>query len=356
VWEGDGELCHNEADVNIDMGLRHGVGADSLDPDALGLATGDGAAQQRSQHMMAKYQCELRLKDGAQLDGEPKFATEPPGSFDFGGQPPIRIALGVPATTKGTQIHSPDELPLLTVMLPSMLATIDTQSMKYQYILYIGYELGDKVLDNPAKLERLRRRLGDLLAGTAVQAKVLRFPAVHSTTTLWNALFHAAAADSAQYFLASHDDTEFTPPAQAGGAHSKLWTDAVVEALQRSPMQTNFGVAGPTDRRSVRLVTHPVVHVPTHSAIFGSLYPPHLGNQEHEQWISRVYGPRSTFLLTSVGVYNGHRFSGRAQGCRQSSDTVDFAVEDGAQAVKGWVEERMELYNQAGPGVLRPSQ
>lgn len=59
VWEGDGELCHNEADVNIDMGLRHGVGADSLDPDALGLATGDGAegdgaAQQRSQHMMAK--------------------------------------------------------------------------------------------------------------------------------------------------------------------------------------------------------------------------------------------------------------------------------------------------------------
>eukprot|EP00873_Tetraselmis_striata_P022174 jgi/Tetstr1/442438/TSEL_030562.t1 len=242
VWEGDGELCHNEADVNIDMGLRHGVGADSLDPDALGLATGDGAegdgaAQQRSQHMMAKYQCELRLKDGAQLDGEPKFATEPPGSFDVGGQPPIRIALGVPATTKGTQIHSPDELPLLTVMLPSMLATIDTQFTKYQYILYIGYELGDKVLDNPAKLERLRRRLGDLLAGTAVQAKVLRFPAVHSTTTLWNALFHAAAADSAQYFLASHDDTEFTPPAQAGGAHSKLWTDAVVEALQRSPMQ-----------------------------------------------------------------------------------------------------------------------
>lgn len=78
-------------------------------------------------HRAHRYQCELRLKDGAQLDGEPKFATEPPGSFDFGGQPPIRIALGVPATTKGTQIHSPDELPLLTVMLPSMLATIDTQ-------------------------------------------------------------------------------------------------------------------------------------------------------------------------------------------------------------------------------------
>jgi hypothetical protein len=41
----------------------------------------------------------------------------------------------------------------------------------------------------------------------------------------------------ADYFLAAHDDTEFTPPAQMGGAHKKLWSDAVTEALKNSPTQ-----------------------------------------------------------------------------------------------------------------------
>jgi hypothetical protein len=43
--------------------------------------------------------------------------------------------------------------------------------------------------------------------------------------------------------------------------------------------QVDFGVAAPTDRRSVQLVTHPMVHIPTHKDIFGSLFPPNLGNQ-----------------------------------------------------------------------------
>jgi hypothetical protein len=49
-----------------------------------------------------------------------------------------------------------------------------------------------------------------------------------------------------------------------------------------------------------------------------------------------------------VGVYNGHRFTGRGQGCRQGAEAVEFAVEDGAAAVKAWVEAKMGKYGHSG--------
>lgn len=68
--------------------------------------------------------------------------------------------------------------------------------------------------------------------------------------------------------------------------------------------------------------------------------------------MSRVYGARSTFLSTTVGVYNGHRFSGRARGCRQGKDEVDFAVEDGAERLKAWAEEQVRAYEARSAGTV----
>lgn len=77
-----------------------------------------------------------------------------------------------------------------------------------------------------------------------------------------------------------------------------------------------------------------------------------LNLQEHEDWIGRVYGARSTFLLSSVTVYNGHRFTGRAHGCRQGKDAVEFAIEDGALLVRAWAEQQIQSFGAAGGRML----
>jgi hypothetical protein len=76
------------------------------------------------------------LKDGTQLAGELQYASEAPPQFAYAAQPPIHIAVGIPATTKGTQINSPDQLPVLTATLPSMLNTIDSQVSSLFTVLY----------------------------------------------------------------------------------------------------------------------------------------------------------------------------------------------------------------------------
>mmetsp|Transcript_3906 Transcript_3906/g.11064 ORF Transcript_3906/g.11064 Transcript_3906/m.11064 type:complete len:743 (+) Transcript_3906:417-2645(+) len=355
VWEVGSELCHPVSETNIEMGFRSAEGG-TADPDALGGSEDSssgfgGASNDLVQQLTARYACKVQTKGDRNLAGELRYATEPSG-----GETPLdaaHVALGIPTTTRGTQLMSPDELPVFNAMLASLLDSIQQQPMvKYRYTLLLGFEVGDKVLDNPAKLERLYLRLVDRVANTPVSVRILRFPATGSTTALWNALFFAAANNGADYFMACHDDTEFTAPGRMGGGHTRLWSDALVGTLQANPMQANFGVVAPTDRRNTQAVTHPMVHIATHRAIFGSMFPNNLGNQEHEEWISRVYGARSTFLLSSVGVYNGHRFSGRARGCRQGKDAIDFAVEDGALLVKAWAEKQLDSYTAASGRIL----
>lgn len=41
----------------------------------------------------------------------------------------------------------------------------------------------------------------------------------------------------ADYFLAAHDDTEFTLPSAMGAGHARVWSDALVEQLAGNPMQ-----------------------------------------------------------------------------------------------------------------------
>eukprot|EP00951_Prasinocladus_malaysianus_P028972 scaffold265869_cov40-Prasinocladus_malaysianus.AAC.1 len=45
------------------------------------------------------------------------------------------------------------------------------------------------------------------------------------------------AKQGADYFLAAHDDTEFTLPASMGAGHNRLWSDALVDTLATNPMK-----------------------------------------------------------------------------------------------------------------------
>lgn len=73
-----------------------------------------------------RYSCKVRVKGPGGLRGEVKFSS-PPALMSSEASAVIHIAVGVPSTTRGTQLRSPEELPVLNAMLPSMLATIEQQ-------------------------------------------------------------------------------------------------------------------------------------------------------------------------------------------------------------------------------------
>eukprot|EP00854_Cymbomonas_tetramitiformis_P011156 gene11156-13181_t len=193
-------------------------------------------------------QNEARRKGGGAEDrgGEDVGEGEGGGGEEGGdARPePVHIALGIPTTTLGTQLAQPDALPLLNIFLPSFLGTLDKNSPKHRYTLYLGFELGDGVYDSKQKMERFKRRMVIMIGTYPVAIKVLRFGVSLSTTYVWNGLFTAAMEDGAQYFLACHDDTEFYPTA------GRYWSDVLVESLVDNALHTNFGVAAPLDMRS----------------------------------------------------------------------------------------------------------
>mmetsp|Transcript_14568 Transcript_14568/g.46297 ORF Transcript_14568/g.46297 Transcript_14568/m.46297 type:complete len:101 (+) Transcript_14568:238-540(+) len=88
--------------------------------------------------------------------------------------------------------------------------------------------------------------------------------------------------------------------------------------------------------RSPKMISHPFVHK-THRDVFGSLFPLALSNVEHDEWMSRVYGYKSTFLHSAAQVYNTHRYTGRARSCPQSKQLVDREIAASAEILKQWV-------------------
>jgi hypothetical protein len=166
----------------------------------------------------------------------------------------------------------------------------------------------------------------------------VRFPVSLSTTYVWNGLFDIAMADGADYFLTVHDDTEFYP------LSGKYWSEVLVGSLANNALWPNFGVAGPLDMRNPKTISHMFVHK-THRDIFTTLYPPTLSNTEHDEWASRVYGYKNTFLHTGVQVYNTHRFTGRAKACTSGATAVGRALQVGLQDLRAWLSRQLGAYS-----------
>ena len=130
--------------------------------------------------------------------------------------------------------------------------------------------------------------------------------------------------------------------------------DILRASLFNNVLRKNFGVAGPLDMRSPKMISHGLVHVATHGSIFGGKYvPDDMANENLDDWISRVYGYKNTFLHTGVTVYNTHRFAGRARPCRVSVNAnnkggskkkeketefgLDNEIARGGEMIKKWV-------------------
>jgi hypothetical protein len=218
-------------------------------------------------------------------------------THDRGSSPLIRMNLPISITTRDTNWHSLSDMLLMRSLLPSLLRTMEAG---YQYGVYVGYDVGDPLLDQPGAEQSLIRMWNDTCkaSGKNVALKLFRYNDTRNYN-VWavNYITKEAYLDGYDYFFRVNDDSEF---------RGSGWTSRLVEALQ---LNEDFGAAGVLDEANPRIWTHSVVGRP-HIEIFGFHFPFSFGNWWSDDWITFAYSRRFSLWLYDVDIYH-HRHSAR---------------------------------------------
>ena len=189
---------------------------------------------------------------------------------------------------------------LETYLLPSIRDTItDEERKSYRVELILGYDEGDRFWQHRsnqlAAVENDRRILD---ARRAIPVSFLsirkhRRTKQHNSSEVsdripFNELCQAAYDYGASYIVRVNDDSRFLTPG---------WISLSVRAL-RSYDPPNVGVVGPTCREgNADILTHDMVHAPSHYAVFDTYYPEVFDNYYVDDWMTRVYGEERTTVL-----------------------------------------------------------
>lgn len=198
--------------------------------------------------------------------------------FDFSippstsGNQRIRVAIGMPTMSVSQTL---EETAPVKTFVPSFLESVtEDEAKRYEYIIYMGYDQGDKFFELETTRKAIDDRLQSLVSAKnqllrqsgkpeiQVKFEYVRFPFSKGWVTyIWNGLFVHAMKDGCHYFYQVNDDLHL---------NSAGWTALFVEQLEK---HDGFGVVGPYDvRHGGRLLTQAFVGR-KHYAIFGRFYP-----------------------------------------------------------------------------------
>jgi hypothetical protein len=150
----------------------------------------------------------------------------------------ISIALLIPTISTGMDFV---EEPLFSVFLPSFLKTIHKSSStnKFQYIVYLGHDVGDKLFDDHQRADELQKIFYDNVKDYPISLKTFAIQGMKgSPCWIWNVLAQRAFHDGIDYFYQVNDDLEFK---------TKGWTEIFITSLLSNRIHPNFGVVGPAD-------------------------------------------------------------------------------------------------------------
>lgn len=208
---------------------------------------------------------------------------------DRASSPLVRINIPISVTTRNTRWTSIKEMLLLTSFLPSLL---DTMEAGYFYGVYLGYDVGDPLLDKSGAEYELRRLWTEACASKKLHVELKMFKyedTAHHNVWAVNYITKEAYLDGYDYFFRVNDDSQFTV---------KGWTSRLVEALQRNE---DFGAAGVLDDLNPRIWTHSFVGRP-HIEIFGFHFPFSFGNYWSDDWITAAYTRRFSLWLYDIDI------------------------------------------------------
>jgi hypothetical protein len=160
----------------------------------------------------------------------------------------------------------------------------------------------------------------------------------------FNELCQAALDYGATFIVRMNDDSEF---ATTG------WITAATSAL-KSFSPPNVGVVGPTCKQgNQQIMTHDMVHAPTHLSIFDTYYPKEFDNYYVDDWITRVYGKERTMHIKDWEVVHHYQVfwqwsvSQRYKPTYNQDKLLDNLVMEGAEKLERFLSE-MERLNTNG--------
>lgn len=221
------------------------------------------------------------------------------------------LALLMPITSKGInldpfEMHS---MPLFQNFLPTLLKTTRNTG-NLSLVLYLAYDDGDPVFDNPQLslevYEALALLIPDFMTIRAVKQGYKNKIFHHI-----NALAEVAYREGCQYFLLANDDMSFL---------SEDWAQRAISILRNNPVLPNFGTLAFFDvcQRSPFYPTYPFFSR-LHLDIFGRMhaFTPIFSNQLGDPWLSDIYVSfNSSFVPSDLRVKNEpkeSRHDGRSQ-------------------------------------------
>ncbi|KAI9139894.1 hypothetical protein BKA69DRAFT_603240 [Paraphysoderma sedebokerense] len=185
-----------------------------------------------------------------------------------------QIAILMP-TLSHSSLSSWKETAPIEYFLPSFFETVTpSESEMFSYIIYIGFDEGDKYFDNESHLSEIRSYINQMIPShITLSVRYIRFPYSHGWVTfIWNGLFSIAYNAGCNYFFQVNDDLSLI---------GSGWTSKMVQKLED---MDGLGVIGPYDRRqNGRILTQAFVSR-KHYEIFGTFFPIEIKDWYSDNW------------------------------------------------------------------------
>lgn len=257
----------------------------------------------------------------------------------------IRVAMGIPTTSKGSSPKSPNDLPLFSILLNSLLPSVtEDEKRKYTVELYVGFDENDPYWDNETNLKSIHEEFQKKTAGSkdTFRMELIRFRQSFGWTSfIWNGLFEHSLIDGCQYYYQINDDVKIMSPG---------WITAFVDTLQKSPIRPNFGLTGPLDVNNNRILTQTFVHK-THFDIFHKFFPWEFQNWFNDDWATGVYErSNGKFWRKDIKVQNTNAKGTRYDVCHAGGNLLKDAKARGEEAINRWLDAHpMEGYPKRTP-------
>lgn len=181
----------------------------------------------------------------------------------------VKICMGVPMTSKGTEMTSVNDSPFWSNLFDSFMKSIDWRSNRYVFRFYLGFDKADGMYDTGDAWSDIREEfkhratyrmieqqmdeqaINDVLENH-LTLKLLHFDHLEGAPSqVVSQLMLNAYTDNFDYFYQVNDDTVIISP---------NWPSALISTLASNPSIPNFGVTGPSDSNNEKIFTHSFVH------------------------------------------------------------------------------------------------
>lgn len=181
----------------------------------------------------------------------------------------IKICIGIPLTSKGTEMSAVADSPLWPNFFDSFMGSIDWHSNTYMFQIYLGFDKADDLYDTGDAWSEMRDeftrratfRMSEQLLEkeeiASVLAHRLKLKLMHfddlvgAPSQVVSQLMLHAYEEGFDYFYQVNDDTSII---------TGNWASAFIGALVNSPITSNLGVTGPVDSNNEKILTHSFVH------------------------------------------------------------------------------------------------